>query len=369
MILGLFPELLEVGGVQRIGRHTASVLMSFAEERGHPCRLLSLNDALGQSEISIGRSAHTIQGFGKNQLKFIATTLAEFRRACLVYIGHPNLGPLGIVMKSMRPSVRYYVATYGIDVWDSLPLIHRYALRMADAVTTISNYTAEKLKTVQKLDPGKLRLLAPALDPSFLQNIDTLSVSARPGLPGRFLLTVARLDSREQYKGVDTVIRAMPAILPLFPDIFYIVVGDGDDRLRLERLATENGVEKNVIFTGNKSSEELIPYYEACEIFVMPSSQEGFGVVFLEAMAFGKPVIGCDNGGTPEIIINGITGFLVTFGDAKALANKVTLLLRQPDLRKCMGEAGRLRVEKHYSYEHFQNNLTNLLGEHSLCKS
>ncbi|MBI4507924.1 MAG: glycosyltransferase family 4 protein, partial [Chloroflexi bacterium] len=140
-------------------------------------------------------------------------------------------------------------------------------------------------------------------------------------------------------------------------------VGDGDDRPELERLAEESGVAQRVVFAGTKVGEELATYYRACDVFVMPSIKEGFGIVFLEAMAFGKPVVGGNHGGTPEAVQDGVTGFLVQYGDESALADRLSLLLRDAELRARMGEAGRRHVAAQYTFGHFSERLTGVLAE------
>jgi glycosyltransferase involved in cell wall biosynthesis len=111
------------------------------------------------------------------------------------------------------------------------------------------------------------------------------------------------------------------------------------------------------------SDEELVELYKSCDIFLMPSRQEGFGIVFLEAMAFKKPVIGGNHGGTPEVILDNETGFLVEHGDVDGLADRIAILLRDPELCKRMGEAGRRRVEENYTFEPLRRKLMDLFAQ------
>jgi phosphatidylinositol alpha-1,6-mannosyltransferase len=146
------------------------------------------------------------------------------------------------------------------------------------------------------------------------------------------------------------------------PETVYMIVGDGDDRERLEELAKKNGMSGRVIFTGVVSDEELIGFYKRCDVFLMPSRQEGFGIVFLEAMAFEKPVIGGNHGGTPEVIVDNETGFLVEHGDVDALADRIIRLLLDEELCQRMGRAGRRRVEENYTFDPFRQRLISFLS-------
>ena len=158
------------------------------------------------------------------------------------------------------------------------------------------------------------------------------------------------------------VIRALPKVLGTVPNTHYVVVGDGDYRPSLERLADELGVRNRVLFVGEIREDILKAYYSQADIFALPSRQEGFGVVFLEAMAFGKPVIGGNYGGIPEVVKDGVTGFLVEYGNVEALANHLILLLRDEEARKRMGEAGRQLVNENYTFEHFKQRLVKILA-------
>jgi phosphatidylinositol alpha-1,6-mannosyltransferase len=146
-----------------------------------------------------------------------------------------------------------------------------------------------------------------------------------------------------------------------------VAVGDGDDRVWLEELAEKNGVNRHVHFLSSLSFEELSACYEACEMFALPSRGEGFGLVYLEAMAHGKPVIGGAHGGAPEVIEDGVTGYLVPHGDAAQLATSIETLLSDPALAQKMGGRGRQRVEREFRFSVFAKSLKKILREQ--CES
>lgn len=359
MILGILPGATATGGVQRICRHAATVLTAMAEEADRSCRLLGLNDPPGEHRVSVGDRQAVVEGLGRARGRLARETVRAAGTAELLYLGHPHLAPLALLARLRRPGLPVWVATYGIDVWEPLSLPRRLALGRADGVTALSRYSRDRLVDVQGVDPGRVHLVPPALDPGFL-DADAGELPDVGG-DGPRLLTVARLAASERYKGVDHVLRALPLVRKAYPNVDYVVVGDGDDRVRLERLADDAGARDAVRFVGERTGQDLLAHYAACDVFVMPSRAEGFGIVFLEAMAFGKPVIGGDHGGTRDVVVDGETGYLVRHGDIDALADRLVRLLKDEDLRRRMGQAGRRRVLDRYTFEAFHERLSELL--------
>jgi phosphatidylinositol alpha-1,6-mannosyltransferase len=163
----------------------------------------------------------------------------------------------------------------------------------------------------------------------------------------KVLLTVGRVEKR---KGHDMVIQALPEILREIPETVYMVVGVGSDLNRIKSLARELNVTDQVIFVGRVSDEDLPRYYNTADIFVMPNrtldnnDTEGFGLVFLEANACSKPVVGGNAGGVPDAIVDGETGILVDGKSIKAVAIAVINLLKNENLVFQIGESGRKRA-------------------------
>ena len=159
------------------------------------------------------------------------------------------------------------------------------------------------------------------------------------------------------------MISALPQVLQSLPDTILVLVGDGQDRPRLEQLAQDVGVTAHTRFLHGLTQEELFACYAHCDVFALPSKGEGFGLVYLEAMAHGKPVIGGAHGGALDVIVDGETGLLVPHGDAAKLAAAMQRLLVDPARAAAMGSQGRQRVQTLYTFERFQIALTQALGD------
>jgi len=370
MIAGLFSELLSVGGVQRAGRHLSAVLAEFAASQGRDCRFLSLNDPRGPHRSRLGKQDCAFQGCGRSKaaLVFAALRLAAARPA-LILVGHPHLAPVGAAIRQMARSSKLAVVAHGVEVWEPLSGLRKWGLRKADLVLGPSSDTCAKLQAVQGLPDSRVQRLPWGLDPELYAAAQSQE-TVRPanGFPsGRVVLAVARLSMEERYKGVDTLIRAVARLQPRLPDLHLVTVGDGDQRSELEDLARALEVTHRVHFLGPLSGEVLFDCYRRCDAFALPSAGEGFGLVFLEAMAFGKPVIGGAEGGTPDVIADGDTGFLVPAGDVARLAAVLESLFTQDELRRQMGQRARERVEEQFLFEHFRARLWRVLE--GLCES
>lgn len=370
MLIGLFPELDAPGGVQRAGRHLAAVLTEFAASRGMECRLVSLNDTPELHRMSVGGREFVFTGCDRSKGRFAATALrAARRRARLVIAAHPNLAPVTQAMRFAAPKLKTIVCTHGIEVWEPLSTIRRRALQHANVVLAPSRSTAEQVRENQKVEASRIRVLPWALDPEFEALVEASTQTAPPEKfpEGRVILTVGRLLASERYKGMDTLITALPRLLPRWPELQLAIVGQGDDQAWLEELAKKNGVSRHVNFLSGLSYEQIAACYKACEIFALPSRGEGFGFVYLEAMASGKPVIAGAHGGAPDVVEDGVSGYLVQHGDAVQLATSIETLLSDAALGHEMGVRGKQRVEHEFRFNIFSKALKKIIREQ--CES
>jgi glycosyltransferase involved in cell wall biosynthesis len=358
VVLGLFPELNAIGGIQQVSRHLAWVLQQWAAEQKLQPIWLALNDRPHHNQFALAGQSVPFFGYGRQKAPFSAAALAYGRRACRIVAAHPHLAPVAWLAARWSRTPCWVVA-HGFEVWTPLPFYIRRALRAVNGVVAVSQHTATAVIQKQGVQPERVSVLPPALDPAFLA-----SPCERPALPhgcSPVVLTVGRLMTGEPGKGIELVLAALARLQPRYPRLLYVVVGDGDLRPRLEHEVRVRFPALQVWFAGAQPTERLRGFYNAADIFVMPSRQEGFGIVFLEAMASGLPVIAGRCGGAPEVVAEGTTGFLVEPSDPDALAARLAALLDQPELRRRMGEAGRRRVAEHFSFEAFQQRVRHLL--------
>jgi glycosyltransferase involved in cell wall biosynthesis len=231
----------------------------------------------------------------------------------------------------------------------------RWAMGQVDALIGISEFVVGSL-----VDNGyardRTRLVLNAIDlPAWDPRVDGGPVRRAFGIraDAPVVSCAARLFKG---KGQDELIRALPAVCQEFPDVRVLIIGSDDRQAmrtsftaELRVLAADLGVSDNVIFTGRRS--DMPAMMAACDVFALPSDEEPFGLVFLEAMAMKKPVVALDNGGTPEVVEHGKTGLLSRPGDGRALAANLRLLLRDPVLRARFGDCGRRHVEARFTAE------------------
>ncbi|HEY2105531.1 MAG TPA: glycosyltransferase family 4 protein [Candidatus Binataceae bacterium] len=219
------------------------------------------------------------------------------------------------------------------------------SLQGAAALTALSAATRRFFQPVLPAARGA-RVIIGGVDPEAAQSAGPMPHS-RP-----YILCAARLDIR--HKAIDTLIEAFGILAAEYPDVDLYITGDGPDRQALEDLGRSAGVGERVRFIGIIKRSQLWDMYRNAVFFAMPSRMpEGLGLVFLEAMACGIPVIGTRSGGTPEIVDHGRTGLLVENNTPLELASAMRQLLNDPDERLRMGGRARELVASRYSWRQF----------------
>ena len=247
----------------------------------------------------------------------------------VVFCGHLFMAPLAAVIARLLHA-RLWVQVHGIEAWQELSRLYRQSVEAADLVTAVSRYTRRRLLEWIGIDPARVKVLPNTVDPRFHPGPKRGYLLDRHDARGKkILMTVSRLASSERYKGHDRVIRSLPQVLLHHPETIYLIVGDGDDRPRLEALASEFAVQDKVRFAGPVAGEELPDYYRLADVLVMPSTGEGFGIVFLEAMACGIDVIGGNQDGSIDPLGDGAVGSAIDPEDSEELVSAISRRVAQ----------------------------------------
>ncbi|MEB3193338.1 MAG: glycosyltransferase family 4 protein [Snowella sp.] len=329
----------EEGGIQSYARNVLAAYLEGLEP------VSSLDSSLPVAEIFLLRDSSDCQNpfndvrlkfhylktlsAWRGRLKLAIALLQSFRleKPQRVFCGHSKLSPL-IALLCRLFDIPYTVMTYGKEVWEPLPILEKLALHQANSIWTLSRYSRDRLCQANQIEPERVHIVPCVVDGDvFCPGPASPVLMQQYGLAGHnVLITVARLWSGDIYKGVDVTLRALPQILYNYPQLKYLVIGRGDDQPRLVRLAEELGVTEQVIFVGFVPSENLVDYYRLADGYVMPS-QEGFGIVYLEALACGVPVIAGDADGSADPLQDGQLGWQVPHRNVDAVAKACIELL------------------------------------------
>jgi len=343
------PNLLGYDGISCLSRQLLRALPQ-------PAVVLSLHDT--PSHDHEGR-----RSAGGSRARFLADAARVSMgadRETVVVCSHVHLAPVARVL-AWRGSPFVQVLC-GIEAWVPLRRAERWAAG-ASRLVAISQHTADRFKGANAdLADASIEVCHPGLPVEGPQAGHTGSLDGQP--PG--VLVVGRMARDEGYKGHELLIDLWPHVLELHPDARLWMVGDGDDRARLESLARTRDVAAAIVFTGRIPDEALEALYRRCRFFVLPSRHEGFGLVFLEAMRAGKACIGA-RGAAEEIIDHGRTGLIVDPSRPEQVWDAIVKLLDDPIRCDAFGRAGAARFAGAFTDAHFANRLAPVLA-HESCE-
>jgi len=362
-IFFVMPEVIYAGGIQRYSRY-------FVE-----------------AAIQIGHDVASEQIRGNLKRKKMVTTLAcekngkidILRKAlyalkCIIRIlkfkpdfiicMHVNFSAICYYLLKIV-NIKYAVVCHGIEMRNIYGTQKEKFLKKAYLIYSVSKHTKSIIEEQIPEVKGAIKLIPPAIDgkyffikekPGYLKKRHNLNEN------NKVILTVARLHKEERYKGYDKVIDILPELLREIPSIKYIVVGSGSDMLDIKKRITKNHLEDSVILTGYVPDNELVDYYNLCDVFVMPSKGEGFGIVFLEAIACGKPVVAGNKDGARDALLNGEAGVLVAPDNNDEIKAAIINVLKRNIPQKLIdGRILREKIIKEYGLERFKRRVTDVL--------
>ncbi len=306
--------------------------------------------SLGASETWIGKLDQKI-----HLRQDLNHAIENAKPECILCI---HWDPCAYLTRSVTKGIPYFVVAHGMELMQ-LPKhgislwakswLRYFALQGARKIFAVSNFTRAKVLALG-IAPERVHVIPNGveLDNSIFDSNENQFKHAP-----HILLTVSRLVPR---KGHDVVLRALPQVIRKIPDVVYWIAGVGPERKNLERLTRELKLEKQVKFYGEVSETEKERLLKECDLFVLPCREnptdfEGFGLAFLEAMRWGKPVIGGRSGGVPDVIHDQENGLLVKPDDPADLARAILKILESPADAQCLGKNGWLAVRERYRWD------------------
>lgn len=352
------------GGIQKFNR---AFMKAGNELWGEDFHARSAHDTTSDASFM---PAERFDGFGYRRLPFMWNSLKEALKADVLVIGHIKLAPLGLLLSWLFPRKKSILIVHGIEVWRPLNRWALTFLRCVGEIWSVSDFTRQDMVQRHEIDPERIKIFTNTLDPFF-------SIPASFGKPdylrdryglraeNKVIFSLARLSSTEKFKGYDQVIQALPQLLQKTPGLRFVLGGKADpaEQKRLEAMAAECGVEKEVILAGFIADEEVVDHYLLADVFTLPSKKEGFGIVFIEAMACGVPVIAGNKDGSVEALRQGELGTLI---DPDNLDELVTALYTQLNGANAgkpnQAHAIQAAVVRYFGFDAFKKNLLSRLS-------
>ncbi|MBE8970669.1 glycosyltransferase family 4 protein [Nostocales cyanobacterium LEGE 12452] len=256
--------------------------------------------------------------------------LAILQHPLIVISTHVNYAIVCYILKFFT-GTPYWVVAHGLEVWDIENKATKFALEKADKIISVSNYTRQRLLQDPNIDSEKIVILPNTFDASkFPINSKPTYLLKRYNLTDEqpVILTVTRLGSTAKYKGYDQILHALVKVRLYLPNVHFILAGKGDDIPRIKTLVTNLNLQDCVTIAGFVSDQELCDHYNLCDVFALPSKGEGFGIVFLEALACGKPVLAGNQDGSIDPLADGKLGCLVDPDNVEEIADNLIQILQ-----------------------------------------
>ena len=358
--------LSSVGGIQKFNTNIITALDAIGTEQNHKVRLLSLHDSqIGdRPNIKFTSAKHS-------KFLFLLYSIYEVLKSDIIFLGHCNLAfPLTLLNKYIFKK-KIYLFVHGIEVWQTLPTYKRNAINLCNNLLTVSEFTAQKASKTLGINRDKFTIFHNTLS---FDNSFSIATQKPAKLLERYqlkehdllLLTITRLSYTEKNKGYDKVILALPQLLVKYPNLKYILAGkvDTSEKERILKLIQDLGVEEAVNLVGFITENELVAHYQLCDLFIMPSTKEGFGIVFIEATACGKPVIAGNKDGSVEALLQGQTGCLIDPENSLEISQAIDdYFSQQWPVHLTKGEILRKVTIENFGFEKMKQNLEAIIGQ------
>ncbi|RYD54177.1 MAG: glycosyltransferase family 1 protein [Sphingobacteriales bacterium] len=308
------------GGIEKVCRIAGKALYETSVQTDRRLMIWSMHDKEGSVEGNPYFPSEVYSCYGARKASFVREAVQQGIQSKTVLLSHINLLMVGWMIKKISPKTRVILMAHGIEIWGRISKTKSLMLGAVDNIWAVSNYTRQRVMDHHGVPSDKIAVLNNSLDP-FLPAAKNITVpdelyiryGIRPGQ--KILFTLTRLSAKEKYKGYDDVVTALADLKD--PSIKYIIAGKADavEMQLMQQKISEAGLAEQVVLAGFIPEDEVAAHFKMSDCYIMPSSKEGFGIVFIEAMFYGVPVIGGNADGTMDALKNGELGTAVTPGD------------------------------------------------------
>lgn len=352
----------QTGGIERFNKCFLKALSELDEEHVTSSRSLSAYDTVAMPQYY---NPAKYKGFNKNKRSFIFNSIIEAKNHDVIFLGHINLAIAGLIIKMLYPSKKVLLVTHGIDVWGELSVVKKRMLKVADRILSVSNFTRDKVITKHGIDGNKVTVFHNTIDPFFpipnsVKRNDLLRKKYGIKSDDFVIYTLTRLANTEQYKGYDKVLEALGTIVTQYPALKYVIAGKYDiqEKARIDKLIDSYGLQGHVILTGFVDEKELVGHYQMADMYIMPSKKEGFGIVFIEALVCGVPVVAGNADGSVDALLNGKLGTLVNPDSVEEIREAIITRLNN-DIRDDEEKLLNIKSETlhNFSFEKYKERL------------
>ena len=353
------------GGIEKVCRVMGKALYEYGLQKDKCIEIMSMHDHQNEADRNIYFPKRIFSGYSADKASFVLSAVRNGRSADIVVISHINLLVVGWFIKKVNPTVKIILLAHGIEIWGKLSRLKKKILPCCDQILCVSSFTAEKIRSNYQLPFTEIQVLNNCIDP-FLPLADMdysrqkLREKYKINNADIVLMTLTRLSVRDRYKGYDVVLKAMVDLLQKNKGIKYLLAGgySNAEKIFIDNLIEKYGLEKNVILAGYIPEEELTVYFSMADIYVMPSTKEGFGIVFIEAMYYGLPVIAGNKDGSTDALLNGKLGLLIEPNNAAAVAEAVEKMI----LNKTAYKPDHCLLMQHFGYSGYKRRMEELIA-------
>jgi phosphatidyl-myo-inositol dimannoside synthase len=353
------------GGIEKVCRIKGKALYEHGLENSLPIKIMSMHDPAEAALNNIYFPAEIFKGYNAAKFSFIKDAVKEGVKSETVILSHINLLLAAWLIKKISPHTKIILLAHGIEVWQPLNARKKMMLASCDKIVSVSSFTKDKIIGLHSIESTKCKVLNNCIDPYLikpLQKNKNIHLLKRYGFTSNdiILLTLTRLSPKDRYKGYAFILAALETLVIKNTKLKYLLAGGctADEKQFIDGLIKTYKLEKHVVLTGFIKEEELADHFSLADIYVMPSVKEGFGIVFVEAMYYGVPVIASNADGSTDALLQGKLGLLIEPESTLAVMQAIEKMLNQYENYKPNFDI----LMQNFGYENYKNKLAHILN-------